>query len=133
MAERLPVAGEDPTIGKLVADVSRNVSTLMRQEIKLAKSELQVSAKAGGLSIGLFVGAAFVGLLGIILFSEGLAWLITRFTGWAPVWGFLIVAGVYFLLAAVLGLLGKKKMSGVRKPERAIAQAQETKAVLKRG
>ena len=53
---------DEPTIGKLVGDATRDISTLVRSEIALAKSELKVSVKAGGLGIGLFAGAAFIGL-----------------------------------------------------------------------
>ena len=58
---------DDPTLGKLVADASRDISSLVRQEIALAKSELRISVKAGGFGIGLFAGAAFIGVLAIIM------------------------------------------------------------------
>ena len=51
---------EDPTLGKLVSDASRDISALVRGEIALAKSELKVSVKAGGVGIGLFAAAAFL-------------------------------------------------------------------------
>ena len=40
---------DDPTIGRLVADASRDISTLVSKEIELAKSELKVSVQAGGI------------------------------------------------------------------------------------
>ena len=43
---------DDPTIGRLVADASRDISTLVSKEIALAKSELKVSIKAGGIGAG---------------------------------------------------------------------------------
>ena len=46
-----PVQDTDPTIGRLVSDASRDVSSLLRNEIQLAKSELRLSAKAGGVGI----------------------------------------------------------------------------------
>ena len=48
-----PVKPDDPTIGRLVADASRDISTLVSKEIELAKSELKVSLKAGGIGAGL--------------------------------------------------------------------------------
>ena len=51
---------DDPTLGRLFADASRDMSTLVRQEIALAKSELKISVKAGGVGVGLFAGAAFL-------------------------------------------------------------------------
>ena len=49
-----PAAEEEPTIGRLVADASRDISSLVQNEIALAKSELKVSAKFGGMAAGLF-------------------------------------------------------------------------------
>ena len=123
---------DDPTIGRLVADASRDVSSLIRNEIALAKSELKLSIRAGGIGIGLFAGAAFLGLLAVIMFSIAIAFFI-HLTGLDLAWCFLIVFGLYVLLAAVLGLVGLRKVKQVRAPERAIHQAQETKNVLKRG
>ena len=64
-----PVNDTDPTIGRLISDASRDISTLINKEIQLAKSELKVSFKAGGTGLGLFAGAAFIGLLAIIMLS----------------------------------------------------------------
>lgn len=128
-----PVKDTDPTIGRLVSDASRDISSLVRSEIALAKSELRVSLKAGGTGAGLFVGAAFLALLGIIMLSVGFAYLIHwNGHGLSLHWAFLIVAGAYFLLAALLGFLGYRKVQQVKAPERAIHQAQEAAAVLKR-
>ena len=52
-----PIKDTDPTIGKLVMDAQRDISTLISKEIQLAKSELKVSVKHGGIGIGLFAGA----------------------------------------------------------------------------
>ena len=71
-----PVKDTEPTIGRLVSDASRDISSLVQQEIKLAKSELKVSIKAGGAGAGLFVVAAFIALLGVIMLSVAFAYLI---------------------------------------------------------
>ena len=126
------VGEEEPTIGRLVADASRDVSSLIQNEIALAKSELKVSVKAGGTGIGLFAAAAFLGLLAVIMLSVAFAYLL-HMTGLHLAWCFLIVFGVYLLLAGLLGLLGVRAVKKVRAPERAIHQAQETKSLLKRG
>ena len=123
---------EDPTLGKLVADASRDVSSLVRNEIALAKSELQVSLKAGGVGIGLFGGAAFIAVLGVIMLSVAFAYFIA-FTGLDLAWCFLIVFVVYVAIAALLAFIGLRKVKQVRAPERAIHQAQETKNILSRG
>ena len=122
---------DEPTIGKLVADASRDLSTLLHGEIALAKSELKISVKNGGTGAGLFAGAAVLGLLAVIMLSVALAYFLTM-TGLHQAWCFLIIFGVYLLVAGVLAYLGIKKVKKVRAPERAIHQAQEAKGLLKR-
>jgi hypothetical protein len=125
-------SSDDPTIGRLVADASRDVSSLVRSEIALAKSELKVSVKAGGLGLGMFAGAAFLGLLAIIMLSVAIAYFI-HMTGLDLAWCFLLVFLLYVLIAGLLAFIGIRKVKQVKAPERAIYQAQETKNILKRG
>jgi hypothetical protein len=124
-------ATEEPTIGRLVADASRDISNLIHNEIALAKSELKVSFKAGGTGAGLFGGAAFIGLLAIIMLSIAFAYFLSM-TGLHLAWCFLIVFGVYMLVAGLLAYVGTRKVKQVRGPQRAIHQAQETKGLLQR-
>jgi len=127
----IPPVQDEPTIGRLVSDASRDISTLINKEIQLAKSELKISVKNGGTGLGLFAGAAFMAMLAIIMFSVALAYLIHwNGDGLDLHWAFLIVFGFYLLVAALLGFIGYRKVRKVRGPERAIAQAQETKAAL---
>lgn len=127
------VKGEEPTIGRLVTDASRDISTLISKEIQLAKSELKVSIRAGGTGAGLFAGAAFLLILAVIMLSVAIAYFIHwNGSGLDLHWAFLIVFGLYAAIAGLLAWIGLKKVKQVRPPERAIHQAQETKGVLKR-
>jgi ABC-type multidrug transport system fused ATPase/permease subunit len=129
-----PVKDTDPTIGRIVSDASRDISSLITNEIKLAKSELQVSIKAGGLGIGLFAAAGFFALMSLIMLSVAIAYFINwNGKGLSLHWAFLIVFGFYLLLAGLLAFVGLRKVKKVRAPQKAIAQAQETKQVLSRG
>jgi hypothetical protein len=121
---------DEPTIGRLVADASRDISTLIRGEIALAKSELKVSVRAGGLGAALLGTAAFLGLLAIILLSVSVAYFIDMIPGINTAVAFLIVFGLYVLVAAILALVGIRKVKQVKPPERAIAQAQRSKEIL---
>ena len=121
----------DPTIGRLVADASRDISTLISKEIELAKSELKISAKFGGLGVAMFAAAGFLAVLAVIMLSVAIAYFI-HMTGLDLAWCFLLVFVLYLLVAGVLGFVGFKKVSAVRPPERAIYQAQETKNTLLR-
>lgn len=119
------------TIGQLVADATHDLQGIVRSEIALAKAEVTEGAKAIGKGAGLFAGAAFVGLLGLIFLFHTLARVVAV---WLPVWaGYLVVTVLLFVLAAVLGLLGRNAVrSASPTPERAITQGQETVKVLKR-
>src|SRR4051794_1220849 len=132
MAEQ-PLPDADPTIGRLVSDASRDVSSLIRNEIKLAKTEVQLSVKAGGTGIALFAAAAFFALMSLIMLSVAFAYFLNwNGQGLDLHWAFTVVFGVYLLVAALLGYIGVRKVKKVRAPEKAIAQAQETKQILKR-
>ena len=125
-------SSDDPTIGRLVADATRDISTLVSKEIELAKSELKVSVKAGGLGVGLLAGAAFLAVLGVIMLSFTMVYFIHwNGSGLSLHWAFLIVTGFWFLLVAVLGLIGVRKLKQVRAPEKAIEQGKEIPKALR--
>ena len=123
---------DDPTLGKLVMDAQRDISTLISKEIQLAKSEIKVSVKHGGVGIGLFAGAAFLGLLAIIMLSVSIAYFIHwNGSGLDLHWAFLIVFGLYVLIAALLAFIGIKQVKQVKAPERAIQQGKQIPQALK--
>lgn len=126
----VPAKDTDPTIGALVIDASRDISTLISKEIELAKSELKVSFKHGGTGIGLFAAAGFLGLLAIIMLSVAFVYFI-HMTGLDLAWCFLIVFGVYLLIAGLLAFIGIKQVKQVKGPERAISQGKEIPAALR--
>ena len=134
MAHREPVTTqEEPTIGKLVVDASRDVSSLIKHEIELAKSELKVSVTAGAISIALFAVAGFLGLLAIIMLSVAIAYFIQMIFGIDLAWCFLIVFLGYVLVAGGLAFVGVRLIKKVRPPERAIEQGKQIPAAFKRG
>ena len=122
--------GTERTIGQLVADATHDLQGIVRGEVALAKAEVTTGAKVIGKGAGLLAGAAFLGLMGLVFVLHSLSWVIAQ---WLPVWaGYLIVAVVVLLLAAVLALLGKKALESAKPtPERAIDQAQQTIETLK--
>jgi hypothetical protein len=127
-----PVHDTDPTIGRLVTDASRDISTLISKEIQLAKSELKVSVRTGGISIGLFAAAAFVAVLGVIMLSVAFAYFIYwDGAGLDLHWAFLIVFAFYLLVAGLLAFIGLRKVKQVRPPDKAIQQGREIPRALK--
>ncbi|MBK8868430.1 MAG: phage holin family protein [Dermatophilaceae bacterium] len=125
-----PIADE-LTIGQLVASATRDVSTIVRAEIDLAKAEISEGVKHGGKGAGMFAGAAFFGLFGLGFLLTALAWGLVALG--LPTWaGFLIVAVLLFVGAAIFALIGKKALAKAKPvPEKAIASTQETIATIK--
>ena len=127
-----PIQDTDPTIGRLVSDASRDISSLLRNEIKLAKSELKVNVQAGGLGIALFAAAAFFAVMALIMLSVAIAYFINwNGHGLSLHWAFLIVFGFYLLLAGLLVFVGIKKVKQVGPPEKAIEQGREIPKALR--
>ncbi|MEV0798109.1 phage holin family protein [Kribbella sp. NPDC050281] len=122
--------GDEPTVGQLVANASKDLSNLVRSEIELAKTELKKSAVKAGTGAGLFAGAAFLALLAIVLLSIALAYAFTAL-GLHPALAFLATAGIYLVIAAVLVLIGKRSLSSAKGPERAIKTSKESVDALK--
>lgn len=127
-----PVRDDDPTIGRLVNDASKDISLLIRKEIELAKSEIKVSVKFGVTGAVFFAVAAFLALLAVIMLSVAFAYFINwNGHGLALHWAFLIVFGAYLLLAGLFAFMGVKKLKNVGPPERAIEQGKGIPKALK--
>ena len=127
-----PIKDTDPTLGKLVMDAQRDISSLVSKEIQLAKTELKVSVKHGGVGVGLFAGAAFLAVLAIIMLSVAFAYFLHwNGDGLDLQWAFLVVFVVYVLIAALLGFIGLKQVKQVKAPERAIEQGRQIPSALK--
>jgi hypothetical protein len=110
---------DDQSLGELVQTATRELSTLVRQEVELAKTEIKQEVVTAGKGAGLFGGAGFAGVLALVFLSiaaaYGLSWL-----GLPLGWGFFVVGALYLLAAAVLAVTGKKKIDQVGPPERTI-------------
>jgi amino acid transporter len=125
-------AAEEPTIGRLVNDATKDISTLIKKEIELAKSELKISVKFGVTGAVFFVLAAFIALLAIIMLSVAFAYLIHwNGSGLDLHWAFLIVFGAYLLIAGLLAFLGVKKVKRAGPPEKAMRQGKQIPNALK--
>lgn len=103
---------ERTSIGELLGNVTRDLSTLMRQEVALATAELKQSGTRAGKGIGMLVGAGVGGFFLLLFLSIALWWAIGN--GLGRGWAALIVAAIWGIIAAVLASLGKKEMERVR-------------------
>jgi len=119
-SSRAAMEAEDGrSIGQILGDVTRDVSTLMRQEVTLAKAEARQSAAQAGKGIGLLVGAGVAGILCLVFISLSAAVGLGQFIGEGAQpsgvqWGALIVAIVWAIIAAILLSVGRSEMKRIR-------------------
>ncbi|MEP6651095.1 MAG: phage holin family protein [Lapillicoccus sp.] len=118
------------TIGQLFAQVTDDLRVIVRKEIELAKTEITSQLGIAGKGAGMLATAGVLALYGLGLLFIALSLVIAI---WLPPWaGFLIMAVVLFIVTAILALLGRNALNQVNpRPERAIAQAQETLAAVR--
>jgi hypothetical protein len=119
----------DPSLGELVSRLSEQSSRLVRDELALAKTELQESAKHAGVGAGLFGGAGFFAVLGVnTLVGSAVAALSLVLEVWLAA---LIVAVVLFAIAGTAALAAKKQVDDVGPPEQAIENVKRDIAEVK--
>ena len=102
----------DRSLGDLISEVTQDLSTLMRQELELAKAELQQTATRAGKGAGMLGGAAVAGYFVLLFVSIALWWAIGAATGLG--WSAVIVAVIWAIIGAVLAALGRKSLRSVR-------------------
>ena len=125
-------SGSNASLGELLSEVSRDLSTLMRQELELAKAELRESGTRAGKGAGMLSGAAVAGHFVLLFLSLALMWGLADLIeslGWASV----IVAVIWGIIAAVLALKGKKEMKSIKGMPQTAETAKEIPPTLKPG
>ncbi len=124
-------ASDDPSVGALVQSAMADVSTLIRAEIELAKTEISRSAKKAGVSVGLFAVAgvllAFAGIYLFVTLAEFLTWL--GLTRWVS---YLIVTALLLVVAGIAALIGLRMVKKIDKPERTLESLRELPEVMHR-
>jgi hypothetical protein len=128
-----PEPPDERSVGELVFEVSERTSTLIREEVELAKAE--VSEKVGKLVRGSVVGivAGVFAFLALILVMEGIAWLLNEEVFDGKAWpGFFIEAALFLLIAAGAGFFAYRSVQAGAPPvpEQAIEEAKRTKTML---
>src|SRR6201995_5467408 len=118
------------SVGELVGHVAQDLSTLMRQELELAKAEVKQEVTKTAKGAGMLGGAGFAGYM-VLLFASIAAWwglanLMDQ--GWAA----LVVTGIWAVIAAVLFAIGRARLKRVNpKPERTVATVKEVPETIK--
>jgi uncharacterized membrane protein YqjE len=128
-----PQPEEDRSVSELVFDVAEKSSSLIREEIELAKTE--ISEKVGKILRGSVVGVAAgtFAFLALILIMEGVAWLLAEEVFDGNAWpGFFVEAALFLLIAAAAGFFAYRSVQAGAPPlpEQAIEEAKLIKTTL---
>jgi hypothetical protein len=121
---------ENASIGELVSDISQGLSTLMRQEVALAKAELRESTSRAGKAAGMFGGAALAGWMALLFLSVAVwEWLSSALDsrGWAAV----IVMAVWAVIASILAAMGRRTTKEIQGLPRTTETAKRVPDALK--
>jgi len=117
---------DERSLGEIVSDVATDLSTLIKQEMDLAKTEMKQEAAKAGKGAGLLGGAGLAGFFTLFFLSMTIMWGIAElFDADHPWIGAIIVTVLWGIAAAVLALSGKKEL------KRANPQLPKTQQTLK--
>ena len=103
---------ESVSLGDLLGEVTRDMTTLMRQEVELAKVELKDSAARAGKGTGMLAGAGVAGHFVLLFLSLALWWALGTLLGLG--WSGVVVAVVWGLVAAVLAAMGREELKAIK-------------------
>ena len=111
-----PVDGPDnggslSSVGELLGEISADITTLMRQEVELAKTELRESVSNASKAGGMLGGAAVATHMVLLFASVALWWALGGGIGRG--WSALVVAAIWGLIAAVLAGVGRAQLKAV--------------------
>ncbi len=108
------MAQDEPPVAELLRELSEQTSTLVHQELELAKLEMAQKGKRAGVGGGMFGGASVVGLYAVGALTAAIVLLLaTAMAGWLAA---LVVAGGYALVAAGLALAGRRQVQKATPP-----------------
>lgn len=121
--------GEIGSVGELIGDISQDLSTLMQQEVALAKAEIKQSATQAGAGVGMLSGAALAGWFTLLFFSIALWWGLGELMGRG--WAAVVVAILWAVVAAVLAVIGRNRLKEVNGMPRTVETAKQVPDALK--
>ncbi|MGO4582327.1 phage holin family protein [Arthrobacter sp. 2RAF6] len=120
---------DSTSLGDLLSEVTRDISTLMRQEVELAKAELKQSTAQAGKGAGMLAGSGVAGHLVLLFLSLALWCALGELTGLG--WSAVVVAVLWAIVAAVLASIGRKELKAVKGMPQTAETIQEIPETLK--
>ena len=120
---------ESSSLGDLLGEVTRDMSTLMRQEVELAKVELKQSATRAGKGTGMLAGAGVAGHFVLLFLSLALWWALGTLMGLG--WSAVVVAVIWAIVAGILAAMGRKELNAIKGMPQTTETLQEIPPTLK--
>ena len=124
---------DNSDLGQAIQDVTERASLLIREEIELAKTEMTEKASKLGKGAGIGGAAGIFAVFGLIYLLHSAAWAIASALGEDNPWlGYLIVALVLFIVAAIAGLVAARlfKRGSPPTPQMAIEEGKLIKETV---
>lgn len=132
-------AADDPTkplrpdmsLGDVTSKLGDDLSALLTTQVEIAKLEIKQEVTQAAKGAGFVTSSAFAAVVAILMLSAAAAWAIAE---WLDPWaGYLIVGVIWVIAAAVLGVMGKQKLSEVNAvPPKTAEEVQADRDLVKR-
>lgn len=120
----------DTSLGDLLGEVTRDLSTLMRQELALAKAELKEAATTSAKGAGMLGGAGYAASMTVLFLSIALWAALSDLIGAG--WSGVVVAVLWAIIAAILYAVGRKQLNEVKGAPQTVETLQEIPEAFKR-
>lgn len=118
------------SLGDLLGEVSRDISTLMRQEVTLAKAELKQTATKSAKGAGLMGAAGYGAMMAVFFLSLALWWALGTLIGGG--WSGVVVALLWAVIAAILFFIGRGQFEQVEGAPQTVDTLKEIPETLRR-
>lgn len=120
----------DVSVGELIEDLTRDLSTLVRQELQLAKAEVKQEAVKTGRAVSKLGTAGFAGYMASLFLSLAVAVALAHVIDFT--WAMLIVAAIWAIAGMLLYSTGRRQLREVNpKPERTVETLREVPATMR--
>jgi len=132
MSDQTPseVKAANTSLGDLLGEVTRDLSTLIRQEMALARAELKESAGKAAKGAGTLGGAAYAAGMAVLFLSIALWWALGDLIGLG--WSAVVVAVLWAVIALILYTVGRKEIKQIEGAPQTVETLKEIPETLKR-
>jgi len=106
----MPDSPQDRSVGELFSDLSRELSTLVRQELELAKTEMSDKISTVGKDVGFLAGGGLIIYIGVLFILAAIALALEHYTA-LPLWASTLLVGIVVAgVGAGLAMKGRNEL-----------------------